>query len=46
MKHVVGVAGGKEKIDAIAAALKGKFIHSLITDEITAKSLSSKSKWQ
>lgn len=46
MKHVVGVAGGKEKIDAIAAALKGKFIHSLITDEMTAKSLSSKSKWQ
>ena len=46
MKHVVGVAGGKEKIDAIAAALKGKFIHSLITDEITAKSLLSKSKWQ
>ena len=39
MKHVVGVAGGKEKIDAIAAALRGGIIHSLITDEVTAKSL-------
>ena len=44
MKHVVGVAGGKEKIDAIVAALRGGFIHSLITDEISAKSLSSVSK--
>ena len=35
MKHVVGVAGGTEKIDAIYGALKGKFIHSLITDEET-----------
>ena len=39
MKHVVGVAGGTEKIDAIYGALKGKFIHSLITDEETALSL-------
>jgi len=36
MKHVVGVAGGKEKIDAIMAAIRGGIIHSLITDEITA----------
>ena len=36
MKHVVGVAGGKEKIDAITAAIRGGIIHSLITDEITA----------
>ena len=36
MKHVVGVAGGKEKIDAIKAAIRGGIIHSLITDEITA----------
>jgi Transcriptional regulator, contains sigma factor-related N-terminal domain len=43
MKHVVGVAGGKEKIDAIAAAMRGGIIHSLITDEMTAKSLSSDS---
>lgn len=36
MNHVVGVAGGIEKIDAIYGALKGKFIHTLITDEETA----------
>ena len=39
MKHVVGVAGGEEKLDAIYGALKGKFIHTLITDEETALSL-------
>ncbi|WP_026592910.1 MULTISPECIES: sugar-binding transcriptional regulator [unclassified Bacillus (in: firmicutes)] len=39
MKHVVGVAGGEDKIDAIYGALKGKFIHTLITDEDTALSL-------
>ena len=39
MKHVVGVAGGVEKIEALQAALKGGFIHSLITDEMTARSL-------
>ena len=39
MKHVVGVAGGKEKTEALKAAFKGGFIHSLITDEMTAKAL-------
>jgi len=39
MKHVVGVAGGPDKIEALKAALKGGFIHSLITDEKTARSL-------
>ena len=39
MKHVVGVAGGADKIEALQAALKGGFIHSLITDELTARSL-------
>ena len=39
MKHVVGVAGGADKIEALQAALKGRFIHSIITDEITARSL-------
>ena len=43
MKHVVGIAGGKDKINAIAAALRGRIIHSLITDEMTAQSLSSDS---
>jgi DNA-binding transcriptional regulator LsrR (DeoR family) len=36
---VVGVAGGSDKIEALKAALKGRFIHSLITDEMTARSL-------
>ena len=39
IKHVVGVAGGADKIEAIRAALKGGFIHSLITDEKTARAL-------
>jgi len=39
MKHVVGVAGGTDKIEALQAALKGGFIHSLITDEVTARTL-------
>ena len=39
MKHVVGVAGGSDKIEALKAALKGGFIHSLITDEVTARAL-------
>ena len=39
MKHVVGVAGGADKIEALQAALKGGFIHSLITDEVTARAL-------
>ncbi|MDM5155313.1 sugar-binding transcriptional regulator [Bacillus sp. DX1.1] len=42
MKHVVGVAGGVEKIDAIYGALKGGYIHTLITDEETALSLLKK----
>ncbi|MDP6382195.1 MAG: sugar-binding domain-containing protein [SAR324 cluster bacterium] len=39
IKHVVGVAGGADKIEAIRAALKGGYIHSLITDEKTAWAL-------
>ncbi len=39
MKHVVGVAGGSDKVEALRAALKGGFIHSLITDEMTARTL-------
>lgn len=41
MKHVVGVAGGAEKVEALKAAFKGGFIHSLITDELTARNLLS-----
>ncbi|MGF9966167.1 sugar-binding transcriptional regulator [Bacillus rhizoplanae] len=42
MKHVVGVAGGKQKVDAIYGALKGRYIHALIIDEETALSLLEK----
>ncbi len=36
MKNVIGVAGGKNKIEAILGALHGNFITVLITDEETA----------
>ncbi len=36
MKHVVGVAGGEHKLDALRGALEGGFVHSLISDETTA----------
>ncbi len=37
--RIIGVAGGKEKYPVIRAALKGKLIHVLITDQQTAKKL-------
>jgi lsr operon transcriptional repressor len=39
MQHVIGVAGGAHKVDAIKGALRGGYIHSLITDEKTALEL-------
>ncbi|MBT2723308.1 sugar-binding transcriptional regulator [Bacillus sp. ISL-46] len=36
---VIGVACGLEKVQAIKAALEGKLVHVLITDELTAKAL-------
>ncbi len=36
---VVGLAAGPEKADAIAAALRGRLINGLITDEATAEAL-------
>lgn len=36
---VIGLAAGREKIPAIAAALKGRLINGLITDEQTARAL-------
>ncbi len=41
MKHVIGVAGGSEKVEALRGALRGGFLHSLITDEETAHALLS-----
>jgi DNA-binding transcriptional regulator LsrR (DeoR family) len=42
METVVGVAGGKEKIDSILASLKGGFLDVLITDENTARKVLDK----
>ncbi len=36
MPNVVGLAGGKQKIEAILGALRGHFIKILVIDEITA----------
>lgn len=42
LNHVIGVAGGPHKIDAIYGALKGGYLNTLITDEETAVSLLKK----
>ena len=39
VKRVVAVAGGDDKADAIAAGLKTKLVHALITDHTTAEAL-------
>ncbi|WP_252685406.1 sugar-binding domain-containing protein [Bacillus vallismortis] len=36
---VIGVACGLEKVQAIKAALEGKLVHVLVTDEQTAQAL-------
>ncbi|MFP3868542.1 MAG: fructose-1,6-bisphosphate aldolase/phosphatase [Desulfobacteraceae bacterium] len=38
-RYVVGVAGGLEKIEAIRAALQGKYLNILITDAYVAEAL-------
>lgn len=44
MPNVIGLAGGKHKVDAILGALRGRFIKILVTDEFTAKELLERSK--
>lgn len=39
VKRVIGVTGGTDKIESIRAALKGKLINVLITDDNTGKAL-------
>lgn len=39
IRHKVGIAIGKEKVDGILGALRGKLLNVLITDESTAKNL-------
>ena len=38
-KNVIAVAGGKKKVEAIFGALMGEYVHIMITDEETAKTL-------
>jgi DNA-binding transcriptional regulator LsrR (DeoR family) len=38
---VIGVAAGAAKVSAILAALKGRLINGLVTDEATAQALLS-----
>jgi DNA-binding transcriptional regulator LsrR (DeoR family) len=39
IQTVVGVAGGKEKLQAIRGALQGKLLDVLVTDHVTAGQL-------
>ena len=39
VKTVVGIAGGKEKLEAIKGVLAGRYIHVLITDNLIAQHL-------
>lgn len=39
LNHVIAVAGGDKKVEAIYGALKGNYIHTMITDEATAAAL-------
>jgi lsr operon transcriptional repressor len=39
MQHVIGIAGSEHKIEAIKGALRGGYIHCLITDDKTALNL-------
>ncbi|MDK2952215.1 MAG: lsr operon transcriptional repressor [Kosmotogales bacterium] len=38
-QNVIAIAGGPKKVQAIAAAIKGGYLSTLITDELTAKQL-------
>lgn len=42
LPHVIGVAGGPEKVAAILGALHGRYVHVLVTDTLTAKALLEK----
>ena len=42
MRFVVGLAGGDHKVEAIKGALRGGYLHALITDERTAAKLLEK----
>lgn len=37
--RIIGIAGGEEKFETLKAVVKGKLVHVLITDNITAEKL-------
>lgn len=39
--RLVAIAGGEDKVDAIAAVLRSRLLHGLITDEVTATRLAA-----
>jgi DNA-binding transcriptional regulator LsrR (DeoR family) len=39
LDNVVGVAAGKNKVEGIRAALRGRYLDILVTDEETAQAL-------
>jgi DNA-binding transcriptional regulator LsrR (DeoR family) len=41
IQRVVGVAGGRDKLEAIRATLRGKLLNVLITDQSTAEALAA-----
>jgi DNA-binding transcriptional regulator LsrR (DeoR family) len=43
MDNVIGAAGGAEKVEAILAVLKGKYLDALVTDQATAAALLERS---
>jgi DNA-binding transcriptional regulator LsrR (DeoR family) len=38
-RHVVAVAGGRAKVEAVRGALRGRFMNALVTDEDCAARL-------
>lgn len=38
-RHVIAVAGGRPKVEAIRGALRGRFVNALVTDEEVASAL-------
>ncbi len=44
VRRVVAVAGGADKLDAIAAALRAGMVHVLVTDQRTARELAARAR--
>lgn len=44
INHVIGVAGGEEKVSAILGALRGGYVDVLVTDTVTARAVLEKDR--